>query len=613
LRRACACGTHTPLGGECESCKKKKVQPKFAIGAANDVFEQEADAVAARIVGGERAAPEAAAPLSIQRAPESASTGVDAPVGVEGVLARSGAPLAPALRNDMEARFGHDFSQVRTHTDAEAAASADAIGASAYSAGSHVVFGAGRFAPDTAPGRFLLAHELTHVVQQTPGVLRRQPKKTPPKAPAKTAPAGPPKAASGPASASPKLAFHPAKNKPPCACIVFIHHDEKNARLVARHMYENCKYNLAIVEPAGSRDINLPQHGVIDPNELFPRDVAEACWQDDKPCTDFMAANAAKTDAKIVKAYAERQFFLAIKNCSAGFSLPIIGLHNNTIDDTASYRKDIAKAGGPATSAIEGKTFDKNLKAGDKAPANTLPYDELKTWAKKLSGVTDAAGGKLTGGPYQKNKTNIFIWCGANDNTKCQIGDPEHPDNVVWVTNEADFDKLRGKKVNVALQTRVDPAGNSKTDLSSLFIFLAEIVNSHHDVIKARYEQLQDRDAKIVADAVEKILRGEPFDGIEMTVALLMLGVRTNDVSEAQRKKRLAELRFVNIETPKVSDIAGMNAEDFRVKSLTNVRDTLAALGLDCCDTTAAPGQTESPAQKLEKAVRGGKLPEDTA
>jgi hypothetical protein len=64
----------------------------------------------------------------------------------------------------MEARFGRDFSRVRLHTDAAAAASADGLGALAYTAGNHVVWGSGS-APQTKDGRALLAHELTHVVQ----------------------------------------------------------------------------------------------------------------------------------------------------------------------------------------------------------------------------------------------------------------------------------------------------------------------------------------------------------------------------------------------------------------------------------------------------------------
>jgi hypothetical protein len=73
----------------------------------------------------------------------------------------------------MEPRFGHDFSGVRVHTDNRATASARSIDALAYTVGSHVVFGAGQFAPDTIAGRRLLAHELTHVVQQAPGIHRQ--------------------------------------------------------------------------------------------------------------------------------------------------------------------------------------------------------------------------------------------------------------------------------------------------------------------------------------------------------------------------------------------------------------------------------------------------------
>jgi hypothetical protein len=82
----------------------------------------------------------------------------------------------------MEQHFGHDFSQVRVHTDDSAALSARAIDAQAYTAGKHVVFGAGKYDPSSGAGRRLLAHELTHVVQQTgthTGTLQRQPESEP--------------------------------------------------------------------------------------------------------------------------------------------------------------------------------------------------------------------------------------------------------------------------------------------------------------------------------------------------------------------------------------------------------------------------------------------------
>jgi hypothetical protein len=90
-----------------------------------------------------------------------------APPIVGSVLSSPGRALDPSLRAPMERHFGgHDFSRVRVHSDARAAESAAAVGARAYAVGRHVVFGAGEYAPSTTPGRQLLAHELTHVVQQ---------------------------------------------------------------------------------------------------------------------------------------------------------------------------------------------------------------------------------------------------------------------------------------------------------------------------------------------------------------------------------------------------------------------------------------------------------------
>ncbi|HEX2051303.1 MAG TPA: DUF4157 domain-containing protein [Actinomycetota bacterium] len=81
-------------------------------------------------------------------------------------LSGGGAPLPASLRSYFEPRFGHDFSAVRIHTDERAARSARAFGALAYTFGRDVVFGAGRYQPGTPSGTRLLAHELTHVVQQ---------------------------------------------------------------------------------------------------------------------------------------------------------------------------------------------------------------------------------------------------------------------------------------------------------------------------------------------------------------------------------------------------------------------------------------------------------------
>lgn len=77
-----------------------------------------------------------------------------------------GQTLNRSTQREMSSRFGHSFSQVRIHTDARAAESADAVGAHAYSLGSDIVFGSGKFQPGSRETKRLLAHELTHVVQQ---------------------------------------------------------------------------------------------------------------------------------------------------------------------------------------------------------------------------------------------------------------------------------------------------------------------------------------------------------------------------------------------------------------------------------------------------------------
>jgi hypothetical protein len=126
LLRKCACGGST--GGECEDCKRKK-------------------------------------PMLQRHAAGSAGVGSVPPV-VHSVLNSPGHPLDAPTRGFMESRFGHDFSQVRVHTDSEAAESARAVRAHAYTVGQDVVFGAGNYRPHTPEGRHLLAHELAHTVQQ---------------------------------------------------------------------------------------------------------------------------------------------------------------------------------------------------------------------------------------------------------------------------------------------------------------------------------------------------------------------------------------------------------------------------------------------------------------
>jgi Domain of unknown function (DUF4157) len=111
-----------------------------------------------------------------------------APAIVHEVLRAPGRPLDTKTGACLEPRFGRDLSQVRVHTDAKAAESAEAVHALAYTVGRDIVFGAAQFRPETRAGRRLLAHELSHVAQQqslqtAPAppfpLLQRQPAQTP--------------------------------------------------------------------------------------------------------------------------------------------------------------------------------------------------------------------------------------------------------------------------------------------------------------------------------------------------------------------------------------------------------------------------------------------------
>jgi len=112
--------------------------------------------------------------LLVQRQVAGSGNGSAAPPIVHDVMRSPGQTLPPATRGFMESRFGHDFSQVRVHTDAQAAESARAVNARAYTVGRDIAFGSGQYAPGSSTGQHLLAHELAHVMQQQSDNTRLQ-------------------------------------------------------------------------------------------------------------------------------------------------------------------------------------------------------------------------------------------------------------------------------------------------------------------------------------------------------------------------------------------------------------------------------------------------------
>jgi Domain of unknown function (DUF4157) len=159
-------------------------EPGIVIGRVDDPLEYEANRIAEHVMrkpGSQPCIAAAQAQFSpkcaageeehVQRlqtkpAEMSVAGGGNAPEVVHEVLRSPGRPLNNSTRGFMESRFGHDFSQVRVHTDSRAAESARSVNAAAYTVGRDVVFGAGQYAPTSDAGRKLLAHELVHTIQQ---------------------------------------------------------------------------------------------------------------------------------------------------------------------------------------------------------------------------------------------------------------------------------------------------------------------------------------------------------------------------------------------------------------------------------------------------------------
>ncbi|QDQ29001.1 DUF4157 domain-containing protein [Chitinimonas arctica] len=169
LQRKCECGNHTTAGGECEACGKKK-QRKGTGGSSDDPLELEADRSADRILAGTKPGRISSIHQQLQRQAADAA----GPPDLGRLAVGAGRPLEATIRRDMERSFGHDFSQVRVHTDGEADRQTRQERALAFTIGDDIYFRQGAFTPHMPSGRWLLAHELTHVVQQAQGAPTAQ-------------------------------------------------------------------------------------------------------------------------------------------------------------------------------------------------------------------------------------------------------------------------------------------------------------------------------------------------------------------------------------------------------------------------------------------------------
>lgn len=176
------------------SSKEKKntsvfFQPQLTVGPVDDVYEREADAVADQVMRmSDDHIQTKISPLNVQRKCKhceeeeeqlqrkersSVQTEGEAPSIVSDAIASSGTAMDHGTQSFMENRFGYDFSNVKIHTGTTATAAAKSINALAYTSGNSIVFNEGQYAPHTDTGKKLLAHELTHTIQQSGSIGRK--------------------------------------------------------------------------------------------------------------------------------------------------------------------------------------------------------------------------------------------------------------------------------------------------------------------------------------------------------------------------------------------------------------------------------------------------------
>jgi hypothetical protein len=169
-----------PSGGD----GQPTVQASLRVSAPGDVYEQEADRMADMVMRSpagpddeptERSTGPDMPSYYVQRAPSGAALNVSPEVeGDIGRMQGGGQPLPAGERSFFENRFGHDFSTIRIHADNHAVQTSRALNARAFTVGTDIAFDSGEYQPGTESGRHLLAHELTHTIQQTGGVATKQ-------------------------------------------------------------------------------------------------------------------------------------------------------------------------------------------------------------------------------------------------------------------------------------------------------------------------------------------------------------------------------------------------------------------------------------------------------
>ena len=391
-------------GPDCPCHDEEQVQPKLTLGPANDRFEQEADRIASRIVASSPLPHGADEPPRIT--PVDAATPTPGAPTVDLGPAWRGRPLSASTRTFMEQRFAADFSNVRIHDNSRAAETSAHISARAFTHGTGIWLGAGQTDNDLR----LMAHELTHVIQQGGTAPRSWGR---PQAPS------PAHHASAPASHDDTnggaSSFRPVAQRrvretvvpyPPQpgaqACMVHLHGNEENALRTGQELHRTHCANLVHLTST-TRNITVERDRAtfrVDPNRIFTQSGLGA---------------VPATARQEVRQWRDQNLGPAISRCRMGSGsadmsgpLPVVALHNNT----------------PDRFSIQS-------------------YDP----GRNEAGATETRSSVLGSRANPSRFT-------ATGNDPHSLGDP---DNFLLVTDPADFDALRGR-FNVVLQKQIVPA-----------------------------------------------------------------------------------------------------------------------------------------------------------
>ncbi|WP_422104867.1 DUF4157 domain-containing protein [Winogradskyella sp.] len=543
------------------------IQRKLAIGSADDVYEAEADAMADKVLGMSDSyihAKQHSGPLLqrkcaaceeemvqkkslaseitpvVQRKSHSSEAGVVSQALTQQINSSqgNGHSLDKGTQRFMESRFGTDFSGVRIHTDTQAIQMSRDLNAQAFTVGNDIYFNEGKYNPNSNSGKHLLAHELTHTIQQG-GIRKKLIQKS-----------------QDDISTSCEDGIHDfhAKNDQSCACLVHIHNDERNSKAVANLLHNNCNYNLIDVKDSASNSnsprllrnpIRTLMNGRVvtrtDPNEIFSHEVISHCDDNAADRATFLRRHRRLRDADMTKICC---FYNDLKRCSSNFQKPVVALHNNVIQNS-ERRRSTAHQG--STNIIRWIQSD----AIQEGVMNDRDHIDRVVWTSNRSDYD-----------ILRNR--------GRENTVLQDNTFDGDTDLSTLFGHLPLILLRDtiRTVNRLPQDFLDIMMNNIHDVSDIYevsevinIFVENVFNNQSQEIKS-----------IISDTIFDVVIA---NSVTQNIRQILITALTNAIAN--------RIRYINIETEHTS---GRYDQSLAVINLRMVHDVLNALGLWCCENS---------------------------